>query len=102
MSYAYLLLEISSILLIDQHEIEIIPNTKLLVYFPERRSQIKPSQEQTNGYRLSWTGISIMQYLQEFWKRTSHGCAVHDLELGDSFALVILVRRSTGSFSTND
>lgn len=39
----YLLLEITPILLVDKHEVQIIPCAELLVHVPERRRQVEPA-----------------------------------------------------------
>lgn len=71
----HLLLEIPPILLINQHQVQIISRAEPLVHIPERRRQVEAAQEQPDRYRLS------------SYRRT-----VHDLELRDRLALVVLVR----------
>lgn len=51
---AYLLLEISPILLINENQVEIVTYAEFLVHFPERRCQLETAKEKANGYRLSY------------------------------------------------
>lgn len=80
-----LLLEISPVLFVHQHKIEIVACAELLIHVSECRSEFEPAQEEPYGYCFS-----------------AYGCPVHDFEFGDGFALVVLVWHGTCSFPTNN
>ena len=46
---AYLLLEVSPILLINQDQVEVVSYTELLVHLAERWCQVEATEEQANG-----------------------------------------------------
>lgn len=47
-------LEVASVLLVDQHQIEVVTRAELLVDVSERRRELKAAEEETNRYRLAW------------------------------------------------
>jgi hypothetical protein len=49
----YLLLKISSILLVDEHKIQVVTGAELLVHIPECRCKVETTEEQPYGYRFS-------------------------------------------------
>ena len=49
---AHLLLEIAPVLLVDKHQVEVIPCTKFLVHISECGRQVEAAQEQPNGNRF--------------------------------------------------
>jgi len=83
----FLLFEVSSVLFVNEHQIEIVLHTELVVHALERRSQIVRRQKQTNRNTL-----------------TANGSAVHDFEFGDIFTFVVLVWPGAGglAFDNND
>lgn len=80
-----LLLEIPPILLINQHEVQVVAGTELLVDVAESWGEVKAAEEEADGDGLP-----------------AYGRAVHDLELGDRLALVVLVRWCAGCFAADD
>lgn len=66
-----LLFKISTVLLIDQNQVQIVANRELLVYVTHRRSQIVSIEEEPD-----WNGFA------------SHWCTVHNLKFGDSLVFI--------------
>jgi len=55
-----LLLEVAPVLLVDEHQVQVVPGTKLLIYIPERWCEIKPSKEKADWYCFALeTGINF-------------------------------------------
>lgn len=67
-----MLLEVSSVLLVDEHEIQIVSHAEFVSDVAIRGRQSVRSEEQSNGDRLA-----------------SHGRAVHDFEFRNVFTLVV-------------
>ena len=101
-SRPYLLFEISSVLLVDKNQIEIVPHAKFLVDVPERRRQVKAAEEQSNGNSFACEQYVRLVFSNLGTRLTPHWCTIHDLEFGDGFTLVILVRGRSGRFTPND
>ena len=80
-----LLLEIPPVLLVNQHQVQVIPRRKLLVDVAERRRELEPAEEEPDRYRLA-----------------PHRRAVHDLKLGDGLGLVVQVGRGARRFPPHD
>lgn len=51
--HTHLLLEVTSVLFVDEDEVEIITRAELLVHVAERRRQVKPAQKQPNRDRFA-------------------------------------------------
>lgn len=79
------LFEVSSSIIINQHQTEIVSSGEFLVDVFESRSEIESAEKETD-----WNGFA------------SNRCAVHDFEFRDCLRLVVLIWRSPGGFSTND
>jgi hypothetical protein len=71
-----LLLEISPVFLINEDKVEVVARRELLVDVAEGWGEVKAAEEEADRYRFA-----------------AHGCAVHDFELGDGLAFVVLVGR---------
>ncbi len=81
----YLLLEVSTILLIDEYQVEIVSRAELLVYITKGRGQLEPSQKQPYWYSFP-----------------SDRSTIHYFEFGNRLGFVVLVRWSACCFSSND
>jgi len=79
------LFKVSSAVVIDQDETQIISGRELFVDVFESWGQIEPSEEEPDrdGFASDW-------------------CTVHNFKLGDRFRFIVLIRSNTSSFSTND
>lgn len=89
-------LEIPSVLLVDQDQVEVIPSRELLVHVPERRREFKPAEEEADRNRLACPEQTPSAFLSiprgvKMARLTSHGCTIHDLKLGDGLAFVVLI-----------
>ena len=102
------MLKISSILFIDEHKIQVITGAELFVDIPECRCKVETTKEQPYRDRfpflkenvglkvskteLGWGGLIL----------TSDWGTIHDFEFGNRLAFVVLVRRRTRCFATDD
>lgn len=50
----FLLLEIASVLLVDQDEVEVVPCAELLVHVPEGGREVEAAQEESNRDGFSY------------------------------------------------
>lgn len=102
----YLLLEVTSVLFVDEDEVKIITRAELFVHVAECRGQVKPAQKQPNWDRFAWNRHGINRDISGDIKtrviRTSHGRAIHDLKFCDGFTLVVLIWWRTGRLSADD
>jgi hypothetical protein len=57
----FLLLEVPSVFLVDEYEVEVVANAKLLVDFSERWCKVEAAEEETNRNSFSYTNPSIIQ-----------------------------------------
>ena len=55
----YLLLEVTSVLFVDEDEVKIITRAELFVHVAECRRQVKPAQKQPNRDRFAWNRHTI-------------------------------------------
>jgi hypothetical protein len=72
--HSYLLLKVPAVFLINKDQVQVIPDAKLLVHIAKRRRQVKPAEEQPDGYCFSLGNI----YCQN--RDTSH-CTHPELAL---------------------
>jgi len=79
------LLEVSSSVIINQHQTEVVSSGEFLVDVFESGSEVESAEKETD-----WNGFA------------SNRCPVHDFEFRDGLWLIVLVWRSPGGFSTND
>lgn len=80
-----LLLEISPVLLIYQHQVQIVPCAELLVHITECWRKLESTKEQPDRYCFA------------SYRRT-----IHDLELCNGFGFVVLVWWCACRFSTDN
>jgi hypothetical protein len=45
-----LLLEVPTVLFVNEHQIEVISRAKLFIHVPERWRQVKSAEEESDGY----------------------------------------------------
>jgi len=81
----FLLLEVASVLFVNEDEVEVVTRAELFVHVAECRRQVKPAEEQSDWDRFA-----------------SHWRAVHDFELCDRLTLVVLIRRRAGGLAADD
>jgi hypothetical protein len=55
----YLLLEVTSVLFVDEDEVKIITRAELFVHVAECWRQVKPAQKQPNRDRFAWNRDAI-------------------------------------------
>merc|ERR1711937_457041 len=67
-----LLLEVKAVLLVDEHQVEVVFDRELVVHCLVGGGEVEAIEEETDGDGLP-----------------THGRAIHDLELGDRLALVV-------------
>lgn len=90
----HLLLEVPSILFVNKYQIKIVANTEFLVHFPESGGEVEAAKEETyrNSFSCGYIWVSII-VVASHWRLAFHWCPIHNLELRDGFAFVVLVRR---------
>ena len=92
----YLLLKISSILLVDKHKIQVITSAKLLVDIPECWCKVETTEEQPYRDRFPLTERRFKVTKAECGTDivlTSDWGTIHDFEFGNRLAFVVLVGR---------
>lgn len=102
----HLLLEVTSVLFVDEDEVKVITRAELFVHVAERWRQVKPAQKQPDWDRFAWIqsfGIHISGKKKDGGEtRTSHGGTVHDFKLCDGLALVVLIWWRTRRLAADD
>jgi hypothetical protein len=99
----YLLLKIPSILLVDEHKIQVITGAEPLVDITECRCKVETTEEQPyrdrfplTEYRFKFEVVWVRQVLTSDWG------TIHDFEFGNRLAFVVLVGWRTRCFTTDD